>query len=296
MSSNGALIRPVPDSAGGMDLIALWNVLWGGKWLVLLSCTAFGAMGLGYGLMATKWYRAEIVLIPVKNPVNALTNQISGLANIVGLNVGAGTVEIEPLAVLRSRAFARSFIEENDLLPVLFAEQWDPAAKAWRGEPEDWPDVRDGVVLFDNIVRNVSDDRRTGLVVLAVEWTDATMAATWAAELADLLNVRMSERARAQAEANIEYLQAEIAATNLVPLQQPIGRLLELELQKLMLAKNSSEYAYRIVDDPVIPKTPIRPRPALTLTVAAVLGGMIAVFALIVMNLAPLRGPARGEG
>ncbi|HLF13052.1 MAG TPA: Wzz/FepE/Etk N-terminal domain-containing protein [Gammaproteobacteria bacterium] len=267
-----------------MDLIELWNVVWRGKWLIILMCTLFGALGIAYALTAQKWYRAEVLLIPVKtSPADALASQFGGLASFVGLNV-SGNDDTESLAVLRSREFARRFIEEHDLLPVLYADKWDQVNKAWVGDEDQWPDVRDAVTLFDRTVRRVTQDRNTGLVVLAIDWKDPELATFWVKQMASELNIRMSERAMAQAEANVAYLRAEMEATSLVQLQQPVARLLELELQKLMLARNSSEYAYRIVDDAEVPKGHIRPRRKLIVMVSVVLGGAVALSWLIVAN------------
>jgi uncharacterized protein involved in exopolysaccharide biosynthesis len=267
-----------------VDLIELWNVICRGKWLVFLACALSGSVGAAYALIATEWYRAEVLLIPVKSkPSDALGSQLSGLASIVGVSV-AGDDEIEQLAVLESREFARDFIEDHELLPVLYAERWDREKKVWEGSEDGWPDLRDAVTLFDTKVRYVSQDRRTGLVLLAVEWTDPRLVASWATEMTLDLNVRMSKRAMARAEANVAYLRAELAATNVVQLQQPIGRLLELELQKLMLARNSSGYAYRVVDEAQVPRRPVRPRRVLVVVACVVLGGMAALFALIIRS------------
>lgn len=42
--------------------------------------------------------------------------------------------------------------------------------------------------------------------------------------------------------------------TNLVALQQAIGRLLENELQKLVLARGNEEFAFRVIDTAVAPR------------------------------------------
>jgi uncharacterized protein involved in exopolysaccharide biosynthesis len=60
---------------------------------------------------------------------------------------------------------------------------------------------------------------------------------------------------------------------------------LEVEMQKLLLARNSTEYAYRIVDEADVPKRPVRPSRALAAVIGWVLGGVIAVAVLVIRNV-----------
>src|SRR5690606_2767647 len=107
---------------------------------------------------------------------------------------------------------------------------------------------------FDDNVRSISEDDETGLVTLTVEWIDPEIAAEWANILVERLNERMRRRALLEAESNVGYLQEELAKTGVVTLQQSISRLLESELQKLMLARGNEEFAFRVIDRAQVPK------------------------------------------
>ena len=199
------------------------------------------------------------------------------------MNVGERN-GVEALAVLKSREFARAFIEQYDLLPVFFENDWDADKKRWQvDDPADAPDIRDGVKYFHESILKVSEERSTGLVRLAVEWTDADTAAEWANILVRRLNDRLRERALQEAETNVTYLQSEMASSNLVTLQESIGRLLESELQQLMLAKGNAEFAFKILDPAVSPKRRERPKRALIVIVGTILGGLLGVFAVLVV-------------
>ena len=136
---------------------------------------------------------------------------------------------------------------------------------------------------FHESILKVSEERSTGLVRLAVEWTDADTAAEWANILVRRLNDRLRERALQEAETNVTYLQSEMVSSNLVTLQESIGRLLESELQQLMLAKGSEEFAFKILDPAVSPKRRERPKRALIAIVGTMLGGLLGVFAVLVV-------------
>lgn len=268
-----------------INLLDLWHVLWQRKWIILAVTAIIGLGSVAYALAQTHWYRSEVLLAPAdERSTPSLGGQIGGLVALAGVSVGGGS-SAEALAVLNSREFARALIEEHDLLPVLFSQHWDAERGEWLLDDRDeWPDFRDGVRYFHKHILKVQEDRTTGLVTVAVEWTDPVLAAEWAASIVRRLNDRMRERALREAETNVAYLQAELAKTSVVTLQQSIGRLLETELQKLMLARGNEEFAFKVVDPAEVPKSPSRPRRALIAVLGTILGGILAVSGVLISN------------
>lgn len=259
-------------------LIDLWTIVWSSKLRIIGITFAFTVASIMYALLATEWYRAEVLLAPAEaRNASPLQNQLGGLAALAGMSLG-GSDSVEAVATLQSREFARAFIEEQGLLPVLLDYQWDPEEERWlEKDPSKQPDIRDAVRRFHEKVLRVEEDRATGLVTLAVEWTDADLAAEWASVLVERLNSRLRERALKEAEANIVYLEGEMAKTNVVTLQQAVGRLVESELQKLMLARGTQEFAFRIIDPAQPPDRRIRPKRALIVIAGTLIGGVLAL-------------------
>lgn len=265
----------------GPDLMALWNTLWQGKWLIVGITAFFTLSAVIYALTATQWYRAEVLLAPASTKsAEGLAGQLGnlgGLASLAGINVGGGNTS-EPLAVLRSRDFARAFIEEQNLLPVFFASDWDAKSARWTlDDPKDWPDVRDGVKYFSEEIRGVQEDKKTGLITLSIEWKNAKVAADWANLMVDRVNDSMRARALAEAQANVNYLQHELAAASILTLQQSIGRLLDNELQKLMVARGKKEFAFRVIDRAEPPKWRVKPQRAILIILGFILGLIVSV-------------------
>jgi uncharacterized protein involved in exopolysaccharide biosynthesis len=270
----------------GISLREVLRVLWRGKWLVTAVTAAFAVASVAYALLATEIYRAEVLLAPAKEQsAPVIGGQLGGLAALAGVNISEGN-SVESLAVLRSREFARDFITELQLMPVFFQDIWDAERKEWlTDDPDEVPDIRDGVKFFHEQVLRIGEDRTTGLVTLAVEWTDPDVAAQWAGMLAERLNNRLRERAQQDAQTNVDYLRSELARTALVPMQESIGRLLETELQKLMLARGNAEFAFKIVDPAVAPKQRARPKRALIAIIGTFLGGLVGLFAVLALHL-----------
>jgi LPS O-antigen subunit length determinant protein (WzzB/FepE family) len=280
-SPDGRAYDPYDDE---IDLWELWETLWSGRWLVIAITSVFTLGGITYALLAQEWWKAEVVLAPVeKSGMSSTLAQFGGLASLAGVDIG-GSEGAEPLAVLKSRELAREFIEEFDLMPVLF-EDVEPS--------DDEPlDMRDAVKIFDEDVRAVADDKKTGLVTVTMRWKDADSAAEWANALVNRVNERMRRQALEEAERNVAYLQKEIATTTVVSLQQSMGRVLEGEMQKLMLARGNEEFAFKVIDRAVPPKLRDAPKRSLIAIVSMLAGGFLGVL-VVFLRKAIMNRPLR---
>lgn len=265
-----------------VHLLDVLDVLWDSKWLITGLTTLIAAIAIIYALSATEWYRSEVLLAPAEEKRSSLDGQFGGLAALAGVGVGGGNSS-EPIAVLTSREFIQDFINENKLLWTILGEgKVNVADDASMTSDSGALDIREAVKLFQDNVLSVKADSATGLVTVSVEWTEADTAAEWANLLVNRLNERMRNRALRNAKINVAYLQAELKATNLVALQQSIGRLLESEMQKLMLARGNEEFSFKIIDRAVPPKYRSRPRRTLIVALTGICGSMLsALFVLI---------------
>ena len=292
-------MTPQADRDESMNLIDIWFLVCRHKWLVIVTTLAFVGLSSAYVLIADPWYRAEVVLkLADRTQGQGLLGQLGGglggLASLAGLEVGDNK-SAEPLGVLKSREFAAAFIEEENLLPVFFAHKWDAAAKRWKSADVDkQPDIRDGIEYFDKEVFRVQEDKKTGLITLAVEWTNAKTAAIWANLLVERVNDRMRQRALTEGETSMNYLKQELAASSVVTLQQSIGRVLDTELQKLMLAKANKEYAFRIIDHAQVPKWRDHPRSVLIVAAAFIFGVAVSTFFLVARHVVRRNRASRG--
>jgi LPS O-antigen subunit length determinant protein (WzzB/FepE family) len=265
-----------------IDLWQLWDTIWSGRWLIIAITSLFAVGGVTYALIAQEWFRAEVVLAPAdkKGGMSGALSQLGGLASLAGVSVGGGDNN-EPLAVLKSKDFAREFITDMKLMPVLLRD--------WRGDKE--PDIRDALKFFMEKVRTVTDDKKTGLVTLGVRWKEADTAALWANEMVKRLNDRMRNQALIEAERNVAYLQKEMAATSVVSLQQSMGRVLEGEMQKLMLARGNEQFAFKVIDRATPPKLRDAPKRALIAIVATLAGGFLGILAVFLRQALRNRPP-----
>jgi uncharacterized protein involved in exopolysaccharide biosynthesis len=242
-------------AADEIYLFDLARDVWRRKVLILSIPLAASLIASGIVLVVPSWYTAEVLLAPADQRTSVgVGGSLGSLVDLAGISVGGGDT-VEAIAVLNSRDLARTFIENENLLTVFFADQWDATRNVWKDQnPESQPDIRDAVQYWDESLRQMTEDRRTKLVRLTVRWKDPVLAAKWANQFADLLNERMRQRALADAQASIEYLREELANTNEVVLQQSISRLIESEMQKVTMARGNSEFAFKVIDRAEVPR------------------------------------------
>lgn len=280
------VVVPASNQPEAVDLRTLLLLI-RRRWRTLAATLALGAaIAAGISLVMHPVYRVQMVLAPkmqgTNNGLSALTDQLGGLAALAGVDVsGLNSRKEEFFAAFTSRSFARDFIVAENLLPILFEDRWDAAVGRWRAG-EKAPTLEDGVKKFTEEVREIAEDRKTGMVTLVIEWGDAALAARWANRMVQMLNERLRKQAIGESEHNIEYLNQELAKTNVVELRQAIYRLIQEQVHTAMLANVQRDYAFRVIDPAVRPEKRERPKRTMMTLVGAVLGftiGMIAILA-----------------
>ena len=256
----------------------------------LLATVSIGAiLSIAYAFLATPIYQSSILVAPAGSAPSGgsalarIAQSFGGGGLLGGSNVSQRNNQAIALSSLTSPFFIRAFIEENDLLPVLFASDWDAEKGEWNVAKEaDIPTLSDGYDLFESDILSVEEEDRTNLVTVTIDWDDPVLAAEWANKLVDRVNSRLRGQAIGDADLTIDYLNEELAKTQAVELQQAIYFLVEGEIQKKTMAKVQKEYAYRVLS-PAIPSDLDKyasPNRAFIISVGISLGlffGLIAV-------------------
>lgn len=279
-----------------ISLLELWHILRKQKKLILTALLLGIVLPAIAGLLMTPVYRAEVLLAPVtadedRNRLLGSLGELGGFAALTGVNLQRGGRKNEAIAVLQSRVLTEQFIKDEKLLPVLFPDRW----QAGDAEPEaiaggDAPTLSEAYELFDEDVRRVHDDRKTGLVMLAVEWTDPELAAQWANELVRRANAVLRQRSTEESQNAIRYLQEQLKQTSAVELQQALHQLVESEMKEIILANVREEFAFRVIDPAVAPEKAFKPALPLMVLLGAALGLVGGVILALFMDFAGTQG------
>jgi uncharacterized protein involved in exopolysaccharide biosynthesis len=257
-----------------IDVIAIGQFL--KRYRLLIGGATFlgGVLAALLGLLMEPIYRAEAVVTPVRAQSQLgrggtnLTAQLGGLASLAGLNIASlesGQGE-EAVAVLESRHLVELFIERNNLKDLLLENAGEKQKTLWYA-----------VERFQESVLTIRPDPIKRTTTVAIDWRDPKVAAEWANGFVALANDRLRDRALAESQRSIDYLNTQVEKTTVVELNRVMYNLIETEMQKLMLANARSEYAFTVVDPAVVPEEKTSPQPLLMASLGALLGLIVGL-------------------
>lgn len=270
-------------STSTSDGLEIFRIIWAGRRTVFYAVLVTVLIGTGFAFIATPFYTAEVTLIANETEAGMdLPMGVSGLASLAGIQIGSSGDTTELVATLRSRVVVEAMIIEKDLMPILFADEWDANLKQWKSDQaEDQPDLREGVELFVEDIRLISEDTATGLIKLEVYWSDPVLAAEWAGSLVSTANERLRERDLAASSRKLIYLNEQLEKASLVELRLVLSSLIESEIQTAMIANAETEYAFKTIDPPRVPfehSFPDRPLVVFASLLLGLASGMLLVF------------------
>jgi uncharacterized protein involved in exopolysaccharide biosynthesis len=267
-----------------------FTVLWRRKWLVAGVTLAFGIAAGVASLLVPPSYVAMTVVSPVSNTpgsgstsgLGALASQFGGLASLAGVAMPGDSRKFESLAVLQSEILTEKYIQDNNLLPIIFHSKWDDVQNKWKSsDPKKIPTLWDGNATFKKTIRSVSNDAKTGLATITITWSDPKLAAKWANDLVERTNEYLRAKAIHESEANLAYLNEQAIKTSEVAIRQGIYSLIQGEINKVMMAKGSEEYALRVVDPAVAPEKRFSPQRTNWVLFGLLSGLMVSIIVVV---------------
>jgi uncharacterized protein involved in exopolysaccharide biosynthesis len=289
-----------------IDLRELFSVLWLGKKLIIAITILFAVGSVAIALLMPNIYKSEALLAPAEETqgggLSALANQFGGLASLAGINLGkSGTDKTElAIEVMQSRKFISDFIERHDILPDLMAvDKWSLSDNKISYDPElydintkEWvrqvelplqakPSMQEAYKQFTKIF-SVTSDKQTGLVTVSIEHKSPYVAKQWVDWLVTDINQVMKQRDVTEAKRSTEYLEKQIEQTNVADIRTVLYKLVEEQAKIIMFAEVRDEYIFKTVDPALVPEEKAKPKRALICVLGTLLGGMLAVFIVLV--------------
>jgi uncharacterized protein involved in exopolysaccharide biosynthesis len=265
-------------------------ILWRRKWLVSGTTLAFGIAAGVASLLVPPSFVAITIVSPVSSTqgggsmsgLGALASQFGGLASLAGVAIPGDSKKFESLAVLQSEILTEKYIQDNNLLPIIFHSKWDDNQNKWKtSDPKKIPTLWDANAIFKKRIRTVSNDPKTGLATITITWTDPKLAAKWANDLVQRTNDQMRAKAIHDSEANLAYLNEQTLKTNEVAIRQGIYNLIQGEINKVMMAKGSEEYALRVVDPAIAPERRFSPQRGNWVLFGLLSGLIVSIFVVV---------------
>lgn len=290
-----------------IDLLALWNTVWEGRWIVSGITTLVAVSAVVISLMLPNIYRSEVLLAPANpeefNVAGSLAGQFGGIAGLAGINLGGASVSKTALAleILKSRAFIIEFIRRHKLeVPLIAATGWNQPESTWIIDPriysvaeKKWvrkvscplqrePSDLELYEAFRNGVLVVRPDAKSGLVTVGIELMSPEMARQWLTFLIEDINNYIRRNDIEDSEKSIAYLNVQLSKTSVSEMQNIFYQLIEQQTKRMMLAQVRDEYAFKVIDPPIVPEYKSEPKRAQICILATLLGGIVGLIFVFV--------------
>lgn len=293
-----------------IDLIALWKVLWRGKFIVIAITFVFSVASVLYALSLPDIYKADVVLYPNALRTDSLgggsqTGGLSGLAGLAGMSIGSKSSSKTDfsLAVLESRKFITEFISNHDILvPLFVVKEWnkDTETDVWRSNMYDFdsnkwlsdPETNESIQpteleAYERFRQSLSieKDFETGVIEVSLEFYSPVKAKLWLEHLIADLNHEIRDKDVIQAEKSKLYLEGQLDKTNVVDIKNIFFGLIEDQVQNILLAETKEDYVFEIIDPPVVEENRSRPNRGLICIIGAFLGGLFSLVVVFIRHL-----------
>lgn len=238
-------------------------------------------------------FHSEIVLVTTGTGDQLSSNSLDlgaaagGLASLGSIGLGESALATESSATIKSRKIIAKIIEDRDLLPQMYASQWNADKKQWRtswfyGKP---PTVWEATKKFQKKYLSITEDKKTKTTVIGIDWFSPEAAADLATSLAVATNDAIRSKVQTRSKSNIDFLNVEIEKISEASIRQSVFKLIETEMKKLLLAQATKEYAFKIIDPAVPPTKKSFPRVSIFSMIGLFLGLAVSIFYITVITL-----------
>ena len=296
--------------AGVIDLKELINLLWSGKYLIILITSVFILGSIIYAVNLNNYYRSEAILTVYEPaPQASGLTRISGLASIAGINI-APSVNRGSLVTntIWSRVFFKHLlsVDENVLPSIMAAESYDSESKKlvfdsniYDAVNKEWPRGKPTYIQAHRAYMGIiiaDYDRVGSWIHLSAEH----ISPIFAKEFLELIiresdNIIRQKDLKRSSEA-LAYLTSEISRTSVLEIKSNINQLILGQLQTQMKANISSNYVLSIIEPPYIPEKKSKPSRSPIVLLGAMLGFVIGIVWILMRHYFALYSTKKTSG
>jgi LPS O-antigen subunit length determinant protein (WzzB/FepE family) len=289
------------------DLVELFYLLIKEKRAIISITVFISLIAVIYSLLLPNIYQSKAKLAPVNVSIASSSLQkYSGLAGLAGVNIpsdGEENNSAQAMIKIKSLSFFENNVLPNIFLPDLMAiESWDHETNIIKYDKKEYiknskkwvrkfsypqkqiPSSQESFERFNDFHLTLSEDDLTGFITLSVKHQSPLIAKQWTELIINEINNFYRQKDKISAQKAINFLNQQIASTNLSEIKLSIVSLLQEEVQKLTLVEANEFYVYEYIDPPAIMEEKSEPARALICILAALLGGIFSIIFVIVKS------------
>lgn len=274
-----------------VDLLEYLSAILGAKYRILIAAVFAAGAVFGLSKLVDDKYTAEVLAAfnineTTVKPKNYGGDDAVGLLEYDFIFASTPLNEVErQFSKLSSYEFLKSFLDEQNLYPIIFADKWDAATESWLDGFS--PDDRMAVKLFKDEYLKLSYDDETGLLRMSMTTLSPELSASLINKLAVAFNLYVKSKAVENVRARRTYLEERLETVKNLEVQRSIYRLLEAQLSVESLIFARDNYPLEILTPaipPLFKSSPGRKKWTIFTFIGVVFGSIFLVIALVLFR------------
>ena len=281
-----------------IDLSELLRVIILHKKFIIAFTVFITILSIIAALLKPNIYRSKAVILPVQQTAsNGLSaSKFSNIASLAGVSLPSSANDVKIMAVLESDNLKINIIKKYNLLPILLYKSWDNKTGQWKKsksiksmligvfknnnvDKKEKQRIRmaNAVKYFSNIM-NVNEDKKLGTIQVSMDYPDPQIASNLVNYVIYNLKNKLVNDTIQEARKKENILKKELIKTSDPTIQQGIYMLISKQIQTISTAKISENFAFQIIDPPIIPVFKYKPKRKLIVIVSFITGLFLSIF------------------
>jgi uncharacterized protein involved in exopolysaccharide biosynthesis len=256
-------------------------------WIIIsISCIIGAALGFSITfLMVTKYESKVVVAYRNQDDKSGISGGLSMAAAQFGFGgLGADqSKRSQALETLQSKRFILSFIRDQKIKKDLFPQLWDADHATWKGEI---PTDNVAYSVFSRKILSVTDDIGRNITEIKILARAPQDAADWANAFVKMANNELRQEAIQEAQNAVNFLNGQLALSNISEVRQTLAQLLQSNIETAMLANIHPDFAFKIID-PAVPSdmnSPASPNRIIFGAIGFLMGAIFAILTLLLLS------------
>ena len=282
-----------------IDLKELFLVIWRKK-ILIGSITSLAAIfSVLYALNLPNIYTSQSLIAP-SNSEDSLSSKLgnfSSLGSIAGISLPTGTASKsqEGIERIKSYEFFSTYLLPNMKLEnIMAATEWIPQQdvliydkKLFDERVGKWltakPSSQEAFKVYKGII-SIGENKKTGFVTISIDHESPVIAKKWIDIIIYQINESMRTIDAEAAQRSISFLNETSRSTNVQSIKETVAKLLENQMQALMLTASNESYVFKIIDSPIVSEQKSKPSRAIISIMGTLLGGMFSLLIVLIQH------------
>ena len=286
------MIDLVQEQDDVIDLKIFFTILFDNRLIIASITSIFAVLSILLSLSLQNIYLSQSLLIPSskEDSLSSKLGNLSSLSTLAGVPLPNSTTTKSQEGIERIKSFEffkNYFLPQVKLENILAVKKWipdeniiiykdniyDEGEKKWLKQK---PSEQEAYKTYRKIL-SVTQDKKTSFTTVSIEHHSPIIAQKWVNIIINSINKSMREIDASQAEKSIAYLNEISISTTIQPIKDAIARLLENQMQILMLTESNDAYVFKVIDPPIASEEKFKPFRAIICIIGLLFGIFISL-------------------